>query len=84
MYGSGVSKNAGPQGGHDHVQALFTSDGWRMKWRFSCHLCGEIYEIQHRQLHKTVFYTPEKKGRPTLGCVKCSTKVVGDLVGGRK
>ena len=55
-----------------------------MKWRFSCHVCGEIYEIQHRQLHKTVFYTPERKGRPTLGCVKCTTSVVGDLIGGRK
>ncbi len=54
-----------------------------MKWRFSCHSCGEVYEIQHRQLHKTVFYTPEKKGRPTLGCVKCNTKVVGDMIGGR-
>ena len=54
-----------------------------MKWRFSCHVCGEVYEIQHRQLHKTVFYTPERKGRPTLGCVKCSTSVVGDLIGGR-
>ena len=84
MYRSGVSENAGPQGGHDNMQALFAVDGGCMKWRFSCHSCGEIYEIQHRQLHKTVFYTPERKGRPTLGCVKCNTKVVGDLIGGRK
>ena len=84
MYRARVSENAGPQGGLDNMQALFAVDGGHMKWRFSCHICGEIYEIQHRQLHKTVFYTPERKGRPTLGCVKCNTKVVGDLIGGRK
>ena len=65
------------------MQALFAVGGGPMKGRFCCPSCGEIYEIQHRQLHKTVFYTPERKGRPTLGCVKCSTKVVGDMIGGR-
>ena len=54
-----------------------------MKWKFNCHSCGMIYQIEHRQLHKTVFYTPEKKGRPTLSCRECNVKVVGDLVGGR-
>ena len=57
--------------------------GFSMKWRFSCHSCGMIYQIEHRQLQKTVFYTPEKKGRPTLSCTECHAKVVGDLVGGR-
>ena len=55
----------------------------KMKWKFSCHGCGMIYQIEHRQLQKTVFYTPEKKGRPTLSCTECHVKVVGDLVGGR-
>ena len=55
----------------------------KMKWKFNCHSCGTVYQIEHRQLHKTVFYTPEKKGRPTLSCRECNVKVVGDLVGGR-
>ena len=54
-----------------------------MKWKFNCHSCCTVYQIEHRQLHKTVFYTPEKKGRPTLSCRECKVKVVGDLVGGR-
>ena len=54
-----------------------------MKWKFNCHSCGTVYQIEHRQLQKTVFYTPEKKGRPTLSCTECHAKVVGDLVGGR-
>ena len=55
----------------------------KMKWKFSCYGCGMIYQIQHRSLQKSVFNTPEKKGRPTLSCTECNTKVVGDMVGGR-
>ena len=54
-----------------------------MKWKFSCYGCGMTYQIQHRQLQKSVFNTPEKKGRPTLACTECNAKVVGDMVGGR-
>ena len=55
----------------------------KMKWKFSCYGCGMTYQIQHRQLQKSVFNTPEKKGRPTLACTECNAKVVGDMVGGR-
>ena len=47
-----------------------------MKWKFNCHSCGTVYQIEHRQLHKTVFYTPEKKGRPTLSCRECKVKAI--------
>ena len=55
----------------------------KMKWKFSCYGCDMIYQIRHRQLQKSVFNTPEKKGRPTLACTECNAKVVGDMVGGR-
>ena len=54
-----------------------------MRWKFSCYGCGMIYQIRHRQIQKSVFNTPEKKGRPTLACTECNAKVVGDMVGGR-
>jgi len=54
-----------------------------MKWRFSCYVCGQGYELQHRQTHKDAFYEPGKKGRPMLSCPECNAQVVGDMIGGR-
>jgi len=54
-----------------------------MKWRFSCYVCGQGYELQHRQTHKDAFYEPGKKGRPTLSCPECNAQVVGEMIGGR-
>ena len=60
-----------------------------MKWRFDCYVCGHRYELQHKSLHKDVFYGDKKKGRPSINCVRCEmedceTKIVGDMVGNRK
>ena len=60
-----------------------------MKWRFDCYVCGHRYELQHKSLHKDVFYGDKKKGRPSITCVRCEmedceTKIVGDMVGNRK
>ena len=59
-----------------------------MKWRFSCYVCGSIYELQHRSLHKEDFMNDNKKGRPMINCVDCemndcNTSIVGDMIGQR-
>ena len=60
-----------------------------MRWRFSCFVCGETWEEEHRSLHKDDFIFSEKKeGRPMLDCYKCKmhkiyTPLMGELVGNR-
>ena len=55
-----------------------------MKWRFSCHVCGHRYELEHRQTHKDQFYGGKKEGRPMMDCVECEAMLVGEMIGGRK
>ena len=62
-----------------------------MKWRFSCFLCGNRWEEEHRHLEKFhfIFCEEDKKGgRPMVDCYKCKmdmiyTPLVGDMVGNR-
>jgi uncharacterized Zn finger protein len=60
-----------------------------MKWRFSCHRCPEMWEVEHRVLKESDFiYSPKKTGRPTLNCYTCDrhgkvTPIIGDMVGNR-
>ena len=60
-----------------------------MRWRFSCFMCGERWEEEHRSLSKEHFIWSEKKeGRPVKDCYECKqseiyTPIVGDLVGNR-
>ena len=55
-----------------------------MKWRFSCYVCGHVYDLEHRGIHKDAFYGLKKEGRPILDCPECVAQVVGDMIGGRK
>ena len=60
-----------------------------MKWRFSCHVCGQGYELEHKSIHKDAFYGMKKEGRPMIDCASCDlegakTMIVGDMLGGRK
>jgi hypothetical protein len=60
-----------------------------MKWRFSCFMCGERWEEEHRHLSKDHFiWSKKKEGRPVKDCYECKqseiyTPLVGDLVGNR-
>ena len=54
-----------------------------MQWRFSCHVCGHRYELEHRQTHKDQFYGGKKEGRPMMDCVECEAMLVGEMIGNR-
>ena len=60
-----------------------------MKWRFSCFLCGEIWEEEHRSIDKEHFiYSEKKEGRPLKDCYRCRmdeiyTPIMGEMVGQR-
>ncbi len=61
-----------------------------MKWKFSCFVCGFIWEREHKDIDEVDFIFSEKKeGRPMVDCPKCRmddfhTPLIGDLVGQRK
>ena len=60
-----------------------------MKWKFSCFVCGFIWEEEHRNIHESDFvFSKKKEGRPMVDCYRCKmdmiyTPIVGDLVGNR-
>ena len=60
-----------------------------MKWRFSCFVCGERCEQEHRHLEEDHYiFSKTKDGRPMVDCYRCKmdmiyTPIVGDLVGNR-
>ena len=59
-----------------------------MKWRFSCYVCGYIYELQHRTIKNDMFFGKKKEGRPAINCPSCEmedceTTIIGDMIGQR-
>ena len=49
-----------------------------MKYKFSCHICGENWLKTKRELSKEDYINREsKEGRPILACKECNAKIVG-------
>ena len=60
-----------------------------MKWKFSCFVCGFIWEEEHRNIHESDFvFSKKKEGRPMVDCPKCRIDdihdpLMGEMVGNR-
>ena len=60
-----------------------------MRWRFDCFVCGERWELEHRNIEEHNFMFSEKKeGRPMVDCYRCEmdgvyVPLMGDMVGNR-
>tara|TARA_R100001510_G_C7641012_1_gene198654 strand:- start:365 stop:535 length:171 start_codon:yes stop_codon:yes gene_type:complete len=56
-----------------------------MKYKFECHVCGNIYQLEKRSIPKSKFIDKTKNSSPILICPVCGkADIVGRLVGSRK
>ena len=60
-----------------------------MKWRFCCFMCGERWELEHRNIDAENFiFSKKKEGRPMVDCYRCKmdqiySPLMGELIGNR-
>ena len=56
-----------------------------MKYKFECHLCGNIYQLTRSAIPKQYFIDKTKDSSPILVCSACGkADLVGRIVGNRK